>query len=178
MNFWPECKTRVSVTISSFGSKAKMSQFSPNIFSTFYWFSGSLPGTVQHIKDLEGRFFVSARYGQFWLLTWSKMKDFDFFHKSKNFLSTINKWLLFYEKNQNSSFLTMSIVKIGHILPKRENAPPNFLYVVQYMANYQKINRKLKKYWGKIDSFLPWTQILKWTLRPSFCTQVKSSCVL
>ena len=67
---------------------------------------------------------------------------------------------------------------MGHILPKRKNAPPNFLYVVQYMANYQKINRKLKKYWGKIDSFLPWTQILKWTLRPSFCTQVKSSCVL
>ena len=38
------------------------------------------------------------------------------------------------------------------------------------MANYQKINKKLKKYWGKIDSFLPWTQKLKWSLRPLFCT--------
>ena len=82
MNFWPECKMRVSVSILRFGSKAKMSRFSPNIFSTFYWFSGSLPCTVQHIKNLEGRFFVSARYGQFWLLTWSKMKNFDFFHKT------------------------------------------------------------------------------------------------
>ena len=46
------------------------------------------------------------------------------------------------------------------------------------MANYQKIDRKLKKYWGQIDSFLPWTQNWKWTLRPSFCNQVKNSCVL
>ena len=46
------------------------------------------------------------------------------------------------------------------------------------LANYQKINRKLKKYWGKIDSFLPWTQNLKWTLGPSFCTQVKKLCVV
>ena len=37
---------RVSVSISSFGSKAKMSQFSPNIFSTFYSFSGSLLHTL------------------------------------------------------------------------------------------------------------------------------------
>ena len=85
---------------------------------------------------------------------------------------------LLYGKSQNSSFLTMSRVKMGHILPKRKNAPPNFLYVVQYMANYQKIDRKLKKYWGQIDSFLPWTQNWKWTLRPSFCTQVKNLCVL
>ena len=90
----------------------------------------------------------------------------------------VDKNFCFYGKSQNSSLLTMSIVKIGHILPKRKNTPPNFLYVVQYMANYHKINRKLKKYWGKIHSFLPWTQILKWTLRPLFCTQVKSSCVL
>ena len=47
----------------------------------------------------------------------------------------------------------MSIVKISHILPKWKNAPPIFLYVVQYMANYQKINRKLKKYWGKLTYF-------------------------
>ena len=95
-----------------------------------------------------------------------------------NDLFLLDNYFLFYEKFQNFQFLTMSKVKMGHILPKQKNAPPNFLYVVQYMANYQKINRKLKKYWGKIDSFLPWTQILKWTLRPSFCTQVKSSCVL
>ena len=37
---------------------------------------------------------------------------------------------MFYGKIQNFSFLTMSKVKIGHILPKRKNAAPNFLYVV------------------------------------------------
>ena len=81
MNFWPECKTRVSVTISSFGSKAKMSRFSPNIFSTFYWFSGSLPCTVQHIKNLEGRFSVSVRYDPFWLGIWWKLKNSDFYYR-------------------------------------------------------------------------------------------------
>ena len=55
-------------------------------------------------------------------------------------------------------------------------APQMHLFAV-YMWNYQKIDRKLKKYWGKINSFLPWTKNLKWTPRPSFCTQVKRSCV-
>ena len=89
MNFWPDCKTRVSVSISSFGSKAKMSRFGPNIFSTFYQFSDSLPYTVQrspvqHIKNLEGRFSISARYGPFWLWTWSKIENFEILHKTKN----------------------------------------------------------------------------------------------
>ena len=54
----------------------------------------------------------------------------------------------FMKKNQISSFLTMPVVKMGHILPKRKNAPPDFLYVVLYMANYQKIDKKFKKCWG------------------------------
>ena len=35
-NFGAEIKTRVSVSKSSFESKAKMTNFSPNIFRTFY----------------------------------------------------------------------------------------------------------------------------------------------
>ena len=66
----------------------------------------------------------------------------------------------------------------GPYITKTKKKPPNFSYVVQYTANYQKINRKLEKYWGKIDLFLPCTQNLKWSLRPSFCTQVKSLYVL
>ena len=105
MNFWPDCKTRVSVSISSFGSKAKMSPFAPNIFSTFYQISGSLPYTVQYMKNLEGRFSVSARYGPFWLLTWSKMKNFDFFHKKDVYLLKTNDYCL------------MKKVKILHFWP-------------------------------------------------------------
>ena len=85
MNFWTECKMRVSVSILRLGSKAKMSRFSPIILLTFYWLSGSLSCTVQHIKNLESPFSVSARYGPFWLLTWSKMKNFDFSIKHKSF---------------------------------------------------------------------------------------------
>jgi hypothetical protein len=49
----------------------------------------------------------------------------------------------------------------GPHLAKWKIAPQNFLYVVQYMAKYQKFDRKLKKCWGKINSFLPWTKNLK-----------------
>ena len=82
-----------------------MSRFASNIFSTFYQFFGSLPCTVQHVKN-------------------------------SNYLFIEDKCFWFYEKSQNSSFLTMSRVKMGHILPKQKNAPQNFLYGVQYVANY------------------------------------------
>ena len=75
-DFWPECKTRVSVTISSFGFKAKMSWFSPNNFWISYQFSGSLPCTIQHIKYLEVQFLfwqdmTNSMYGhsqKWWIL--------------------------------------------------------------------------------------------------------------
>ena len=87
---------------------------------------------------------------------------------------------MFFVLWKKSKFFSFDHVKSqnGPYLAETENTPPNFVYVVQYMANYQKIDRKLKKYWGQIDSFLPWTQNWKWTLRPSFCNQVKNSCVL
>ena len=82
------------------------------IYSTFYQFSESLQYIVEHIKNLEGCFSVSARYGQFWPLTWSKSKILTFSIKQKIFI--------YYEKSQTSSFLTTSRVKIGHILLKRK----------------------------------------------------------
>ena len=64
-----------------FGSKAKMSRSARHFFPTFYVFSGRFSHTSQHIKNLEHPFSVSAKYGQFSLSTWSKNKNFDFYHK-------------------------------------------------------------------------------------------------
>ena len=61
--FWPECKTRVSVSISSFGPKVKMSWLSSNIFSTFFQFSLLLdhsPIMVVLCLDRTGRFYSCA----------------------------------------------------------------------------------------------------------------------
>ena len=80
MNFGPECKTRVSAANSSFWSKVKISQISPNIFPTFYQFPGRFSLTLQHIKNLDRPFSVSANYHRFRLLTWSKIKNFDSFY--------------------------------------------------------------------------------------------------
>ena len=66
---------------------------------------------------------------------------------------------MFYGQSQNSYFLTMLKVKIGHILPKRKMGNPNFLYIVKYVKIYQEIDKKSKKSDGQIDSILPWTQI-------------------
>ena len=66
---------------------------------------------------------------------------------------------MFYSLSQNSYFLTMLKVKIGHILPKRKIGVPNFLYVVKYVKIYQERHKKMEKSGGPIDSFLPWTQI-------------------
>ena len=74
INFWTQSKTRVSVTDSSFGSKAKKWQFSPNFFTTFYQLLGRFSLTLQHIKNLEYCFSVLANYCQFSISSWSKMK--------------------------------------------------------------------------------------------------------
>ena len=99
-NFGAEIKTRVTVAQSSFRSKAKMTKFSPNILTTFYWFSDTLLCTLQHIKNLAHTFFVSARYCRFSLSTWSKMKNFDPDHKSKiiHFLYINNFAFIFWVK--------------------------------------------------------------------------------
>ena len=65
---------------------------------------------------------------------------------------------MFYKKSQNSSFLNKSKVKMSHILPKRKNVQPNFLYFGKYMINYQNIDTKLAKCGGQFELFLPWTQ--------------------
>ena len=82
-NFWPGWKGRVSAAEFSFGSKAKMSQISPNIFQTFYQFSSRLSLTLQHIKNLDDTFFILANYHPFWLLTWSKIRNIDIFYKTQ-----------------------------------------------------------------------------------------------
>ena len=43
-----------------------------------------------------------------------------------NHLFLLNNHFLFYEKFQNFQFLTMSKVKMGHILPKRKTGETNF----------------------------------------------------
>ena len=98
--FGPECKTRVSPANSSFWSKAKISHIAPNIFPTFYQYPGRFSLTLQHIKNLEVRFSVSANYHRFWLLTWSKMKNFAFFYKMpfNSFSKRINLAFMFYVK--------------------------------------------------------------------------------
>ena len=64
---------------------------------------------------------------------------------------------MFYGIGQNSYFLTMLKVKIGHILAKRKIGFPNFLYVVKYVKIYQETHKKLEKSDRQIDSYLSWT---------------------
>ena len=47
----------------------------------------------------------------------------------------------------------MSRVKMEHISQKQKNSFQDFLYVVLYMANYQKIDKKFKNCWGQVYSF-------------------------
>ena len=76
MNFGPDCKTRVSAAQSSFGSMAKMSVISPNIFPTFYQFPGRFSLTLQHIKKFGGTFFRFGKLSQ--VLTFDMVKDEEF----------------------------------------------------------------------------------------------------
>ena len=50
---------------------------------------------------------------------------------------------MFYSESQNSLFLTMSKVKMGHILPKRKNGTTNFfeyskVHLVCFISNAYK----------------------------------------
>ena len=89
--FLSDRRTKVSTADFSIRSKAKMSQISPNIFQTFYQFSSRLTLTFQHIKNLDGTFFILASYHPFWHLTCSKNQKNDFFYKKqiKYFLNII-----------------------------------------------------------------------------------------
>ena len=75
-----------------------------------------------------------------------------------------SKFFIFdHDKSQN-----------GPYLAQKEKRPSKFLICCTVYGKLPEIERKLKKYWGKIDPFLPWSQNLKWTPRPLFCTQVKN----
>ena len=146
----------------------------PHIFKTLYQHSSPLWCTLQHIKNLGDHFFL-ARYGPIWLLKWSKMKNSNFSCKSKTNLFIKKKWYLIYKKSQNSSFLTMSKVKLDHILPKQKMITQFFICC--------KVHDKVLEYWYKVSKcwwqlylFLPWTQVRNWLLRPSFHIQVQNSC--
>ena len=73
-----------------------MSQFAPNISKTFYQFSGSLPCTIQCVKNLEVHFSVLARYDPFCPQTKSKMKNLDFYHKT---------YIIYFHQKIDCSFM-------------------------------------------------------------------------
>ena len=141
-----------------------MSIFSPNIFPTFYQFPGRFSLTLQHIKNLEVRFSVSANYHRFWLLTWSKMKNFAFFYKMpfNSFSKRINLAFMFYVKIFD--FWPCQKLKSVIICQNGKTYLQILLYVAKLVKIYQKIEKKLEKYWGQIDSFLSWTQNLSCSL--------------
>ena len=76
MNFGPECKTRVSAARFSFGSKVKKSRFAPNIFPTFYQFSGRFSLTLQDFKKFGIPFFRFGKLSQ--ILTFDMVKNEEF----------------------------------------------------------------------------------------------------
>ena len=61
-----------------------MSWFAPNIFWTFYQFSGSLPNTIQHVKTCGPTFFCFGKIWPILTLNMVKIKNFEFFHKIEN----------------------------------------------------------------------------------------------
>ena len=76
MNFGPECKTRISAARFSFGSKAKKSRFAPNIFPTFYQFSGRFSLTLQNSIKIGIPFFHFGKLSQ--ILTFDMVKNEEF----------------------------------------------------------------------------------------------------
>ena len=125
-HFEPECKMRVSASNSSFGSKAKMSRFSPNIFWTFYQFSSSLSITIEYSKIA---FFCFSKICPFWLWTWSKIKNFHFHCKT---------WIIcFYQKNIFDHIQSWN----GSYLAKTEKFYNNFSF------RYSIVSDKLPEFW-------------------------------
>ena len=66
-----------------FWVQGKNKLIGPQLFFNFYQFPDRFSLTLQHIKNLDRPFSVSAKYGQFSLSTWSKNKNFDFYHIMK-----------------------------------------------------------------------------------------------
>ena len=101
-----------------------------------------------------------------------KWRNLIFFHKMK-----INCWL-------KTNDLCLIIVKILHFWPCPQlkwviscQNGKRYLQIIYILHCTRQTTRKLvkisKNVGGKIYSFLPWTQNLNWTLRPSFYTQVQ-----
>ena len=80
---------------------------------------------------------------------------------------------------QNFSFLTMLLVKMCDILPKRKNDAPNFLYVAKYIKNVSENHQKVVKMLREklvifaLDLKLDWaTMTLVLTSAPKFLWSV------
>ena len=83
-------------------------------------------------KKSGGTFFCFSKIWPILSMDIVKNKEFWLLSQNINHLFLSNK--LFYDKNQNSLFLTMIILKNGHTLPKWKNVPPDFLYVVSKLG--------------------------------------------
>ena len=74
--------------VSVLGPRQKRVDLPPTFFQLFINFLVDFHLLCRIPKNLESRFSVSVNYHRFWLLTWSKMKNFDFFYKMPfNFFS-------------------------------------------------------------------------------------------
>ena len=77
--------------IPDLGPRQKWVNFPPTFFELFINFLLVCHLLLDIQKKLSCRFFVSAKYGPFWLGTWSKIENFEIFHKTKNdYLLKIN----------------------------------------------------------------------------------------
>ena len=71
--------------ISVLGPRQKWVDFPPTFFELFINFLVVCHLLLNIQKKILYRFSVLARYGPFWLGTWSKIKNFEIFHKIKNY---------------------------------------------------------------------------------------------
>ena len=71
-------------SILVFGPSQKWFKFPPTFFKVFINFLVVCHLLLNIQKYLLSRFSVSVRYDPFWLWTWSKIKNFEFFHKIEN----------------------------------------------------------------------------------------------
>ena len=66
------------------GPRQKWVNFPPTFFELFINFLVVCHLLLNIQKNLSRPFSVLARYGPFWLWTWSKIKNFEIFYKTKN----------------------------------------------------------------------------------------------
>ena len=130
-----------------------MTNFSRNIFTTFWWFSDTFLCILQHIKNLAHRFFVSARYHTFSLAAWSKMKNFDPNYKNKIFNSLCINIFAFMVWVKFFIFDHVESENLPYFVQTKKRCA-KFL-ILKYIKIYQKIDKKLEKSLGKSWSFLP-----------------------